>query len=410
MSTNAVGTRFWNRDELYEDVWNKPLTALVSKYGVSAVAIGKTCRKLDVPLPGRGYWTKKAHGHPVVRNSLPKLHEVPRIVRHQRPAVASVPSPVPKPEFPVAEEDKTEIARIDQLLSAGAFVSKKSRKALRHPLVVAARNILRRGYARRQLLEAPWNEPCLDVSVSKASLSRALEIMGAIIAVLEANGVKVRVMPADRSYGGRSNETSATVFGESIQFNVLETTRKVRVLDTTATPDASGRQRYLTLYEATGELLIHVLSHSRYFRTVWRDTEQAKVESFIPECIGSIMKIGVEYRRNTAKRLQEEFFRKLRWEELQDLKRQIDAEEARIQRLESGANSWHRARRIREYVLALVDCRTQQGKELGRDTALGKWATWAMQQADRIDPLTERPSSILDRKWELEGWSPYGYR
>lgn len=45
----------WNREELYADVWEHPLTKLQEKYGVSNVAIGKACRKLKVPLPGRGY-------------------------------------------------------------------------------------------------------------------------------------------------------------------------------------------------------------------------------------------------------------------------------------------------------------------------------------------------------------------
>lgn len=61
-------------------------------------------------------------------------------------------------------------------------------------------------------------------------------------------------------------------------------------------------------------------------------------------------------------------------------------------------------------MLALVEHRTKQGKALSPDTALGKWATWALQQADRIDPLEEHAPSIVDRKWELEGWSPYGWR
>ena len=98
------------------------------------------------------------------------------------------------------------------------------------------------------------------------------------------------------------------------------------------------------------------------------------------------------------------------WEELQQLKRQIDVEEARIQRLEKCADNWHRAKRIREYVLALVQHRTKQGKVLSSETALGKWATWALQQADRLDPLEENARSIVDRKSELEGWSPYGGR
>lgn len=105
MASPAFQMEFWNRDELYEDVWKQPLTALVSKYGVSAVAIGKTCRKLQVPLPGRGYWAKKAHGHPVTRKPLPKLHEEPRVVRYRPAVVNTVPSPPPKLEFPVEAED-----------------------------------------------------------------------------------------------------------------------------------------------------------------------------------------------------------------------------------------------------------------------------------------------------------------
>ncbi len=411
MTSTALAPQLWNRDELYEDVWNQPLTALVPKYGVSAVAIGKTCRKLQVPLPGRGYWAKKAHGHSVVRKALPKLLEVPRIMRYQRPAVENAnPSPPTQPKFPIEPEDRTEIDQINQMLSVGAFAVKKPRKALRHPLIVVARDILRRSFASKQILQAPWNESCLDISVSKATLSRALGIMAAIISILEDHGVRVRVMPGDQSYGRQSNETVATIFGEKIQFGITERMRKERVPDPTATQDARGRQRFMSQYEATGELSIHVFSSSSYFTTTWRDTEQTKVESFVPECIASMMKIAVEYRRRTAKRHQEEFFRKLHWEELQQLKTQIDAEEARIRRLESGADNWHRARRIREYVLALVECKKKQEKELGPHTALGKWTIWALQQADRIDPLTESPSSVLDRKRELEGWTPYGWR
>jgi hypothetical protein len=152
-----------------------------------------------------------------------------------------------------------------------------------------------------------------------------------------------------------------------------------------------------------------VLSHSNYFDTLWQDTEQAKLESLIPEAVATMMKIGVEHRRDTEKRRQEELFRKMRWEELGELKRQVDAEEARIQRLQAGADNWNRAKLIREYVLAQIERKKQQGKELGPETGLGKWATWALQQADRLDPLVESPPSILDRKSELEGWSPYGW-
>jgi hypothetical protein len=68
----------------------------------------------------------------------------------------------------------------------------------------------------------------------------------------------------------------------------------------------------------------------------------------------------------TAKRHQEELFRKLLWEELQQLKTQIEAEEACSQRLENGAENSHRARRIREYVLALSSAGESRRKNLVR--------------------------------------------
>jgi hypothetical protein len=234
--------------------------------------------------------------------------------------------------------------------------------------------------------------------------------MAGVIAVLEDNGVKVRVIPGDRSYGERSSQTTATIFGENIHFGIVERTKHIRVPYTTAGPDAIGRQRYQHQYEPTGALSLRVFNDSSYFKTCWDDTEQRTIESLVPEYVASMMKVAVEHRRNTARRNQEEFFRRLHWEELQQPKQQIDVEEARIQRLEKSADNWHRAKRIREYVLALVDYRTKQGKALSPNTALGKWATWALEQADRIDPLEENTPSIVDRKRELEGWSPYGWR
>jgi len=41
------------------EVWERPLVKVAPKYGISAVALGKVCHKLQIPLPGRGYWTEK---------------------------------------------------------------------------------------------------------------------------------------------------------------------------------------------------------------------------------------------------------------------------------------------------------------------------------------------------------------
>ena len=39
----------YDREELYQKVWEKPLLRVAEQYGVSAVALGKVCGKLSVP-------------------------------------------------------------------------------------------------------------------------------------------------------------------------------------------------------------------------------------------------------------------------------------------------------------------------------------------------------------------------
>ena len=40
----------YERDKLYEEVWAEPVMKVAERYGVSDVALAKTCRKLNVPL------------------------------------------------------------------------------------------------------------------------------------------------------------------------------------------------------------------------------------------------------------------------------------------------------------------------------------------------------------------------
>lgn len=52
----------YNRDKLYEEVWSEPVTVVAKRYGVSDVALHKTCKRIQVPMPPRGYWAKVSAG------------------------------------------------------------------------------------------------------------------------------------------------------------------------------------------------------------------------------------------------------------------------------------------------------------------------------------------------------------
>jgi hypothetical protein len=54
----------YDRDRLFEEVWKEPVCEVAKRYGVSDVYLARICRKLSVPLPGRGYWAKPKERRP----------------------------------------------------------------------------------------------------------------------------------------------------------------------------------------------------------------------------------------------------------------------------------------------------------------------------------------------------------
>lgn len=87
----------WNREELYAAIWEQPASKVAAKYGISDVMLGKVCRKLSIPVPGRGYWARKAAGQKLTKPPLPVLKKAPFMPRFKMPdenATAQPQAPV----------------------------------------------------------------------------------------------------------------------------------------------------------------------------------------------------------------------------------------------------------------------------------------------------------------------------
>jgi hypothetical protein len=67
----------WNREALYAEIWEQPMVKVAPKYGISAVMLGKVCRELQIPVPGRGYWARKEFGKQVKQVPLPLARNLP---------------------------------------------------------------------------------------------------------------------------------------------------------------------------------------------------------------------------------------------------------------------------------------------------------------------------------------------
>jgi hypothetical protein len=69
----ATPSRCYDRETLYNQVWSQPVQVVARSYSVSGVALAKTCRKLQIPVPPRGYWARIRTGQKVRRPPLPEV-------------------------------------------------------------------------------------------------------------------------------------------------------------------------------------------------------------------------------------------------------------------------------------------------------------------------------------------------
>lgn len=87
---------YFKREDLYELVWTAPVYEVAARLGVSDVALAKLCRRVNIPLPPRGYWQRLDAGRDVTRSVLaPAPRGLPPLLRIRgiaRPRVATTPT------------------------------------------------------------------------------------------------------------------------------------------------------------------------------------------------------------------------------------------------------------------------------------------------------------------------------
>src|SRR6267378_2148042 len=83
-----------DRAELFERVWSLPVSKLAEEWGITGTGLKKVCRRVQIPVPPRGYWAKLKAGHRAKRPSLPALPTASgqEIIFHAPPSEASAPS------------------------------------------------------------------------------------------------------------------------------------------------------------------------------------------------------------------------------------------------------------------------------------------------------------------------------
>lgn len=377
----------YRRSELYEAVWKEPVRDVAARYGVSGVALGKICRKLKVPLPGRGHWARVRVGQAIRTPPLPSLPDgaADSIVRERfrtpNPAIAR-PQPVPNgPPIVVAATLHNP-----------------------HGLVSTTSKLLRGRKAQDGLVRCRTQE-CLDIAVAPASVGRALRLMNALIRALEKAGLRVEVTRPltweERSRTDHAelpdNVTRVLVSGEWIEFGITERRTVTRpVPEPPSTLRGRELEVWLSRNEPRRQLVPNGLldlsmknGQSMGLRTQWNDGKHQRLE----DCLGHFV-AHLDPLAAAIKRRREEW-EQARREQQEEEARRFERERRRREEMErvrvfqEELDRWRLARDVREYIAEVRALSGTVRDDSGGLHLLEDRLTWAEAFAERIDPLTE---------------------
>lgn len=381
------GTIQISRDELYDQVWSEPMTKLAERYGLSDVGLAKVCRRLNVPRPGRGYWEKKRRGRVGPRPPLPAL-------KNGTESVAVITKRV-KPAVDMQQNTEAEMMIASELCEENR-IHVPAQPDVLHPLVARTKKSLRNAKRNDRNLLEPRAKQCLNVQVGAESTDRAVRIMDSLLKALEARGYAVAVK-------GDSQHTTTTVLvlGETLEFSLEEmVTRKEHVL-TPAEQKKKERDRWYSFgipqydFVPAGKLSLKIKNlWLRGIRMTWSDGKVQRVEDCLNAFIIGLIKASVQKRADRMKQERREREWEAERRRREENAKLIREEKERLAKLEREAQNWHKSQTLRGYIEAVQENAIRKHGEVGGE--LERWLSWANQQADRLDPLTESPASILD--------------
>jgi len=378
----------YNREELYQKVWEKPLLRVAEQYGVSAVALGKVCSKLSIPVPGRGHWAKLAHGQPgAAKPELPKLDKVPIIYRSERTQLKQS----------AHDQNNPDLVAIDQLLSSGALNTSLESNTKPNALIRQTASLLRsRSRKDEHGILLPREPGGLNVRATEGTLDRALQIMSQVLCVLEKQNLSVEI--------SEHGNTTALIQGQRISFGIEEPIRKV-VTQKPRVPNPTDRWDYdeVVAFEPSGMLALMIHSDNwdtRALRKRWSDAKIQRIETLIPDFAAGLIRMAVVLRQKEEERKRRELEEQKRAQELARLRKEIEEEEKKLEQFNNWVENWERAEQMRRFIAAYAE--KSQSWAAEKQPKYRQWVEWATRQADRLDPFVhEKPVSVLDRKHEL---------
>lgn len=370
-----MASDYLNKKQLYDLVWQRPMTEVAKDYGLSDRGLAKLCERNSIPVPPRGYWAKKKAGQKVIKPPLlvldPKEPETVVLMKQAVQKQQTLQKPeVSEPALPV---------EIREAIQREALPAHQVQvpKTLSNPHVIVAKRIQEEERQRESYRKfGGWSKPEPVTELEK----RRRRIISALLKALEARGFKVEVERDYREYIWVTHQW------DKLGFTVTERIRQYRrELTAEEKKDSWNSDRKWTqVREPTGLLMLRISSGPRcssYDAGDFQETAEQPLEDRLNAVIVGIIERMWEIKKIRLKREEEERQRWNRHKEAEQQAKLLKEEQERKSALEAQAANWKKAEEIREYVAAVTTISEHP------EDILNRWKEWALAHADAIDPI-----------------------
>jgi hypothetical protein len=424
-----------SREDLYELSWSKPMSDLAKDFGISDVALAKRCKRLGIPVPGRGYCARVDAGQSPYRPKLAgrepqwgddnALTVAPSMGAYTATILASEEA-----------QEKLDTATPESIPARIAALAINQTASILELLPPVKRTAMRAKHARRSELSFERGEKTgavIALDVTSAVLDRALLFADTLLRAAAALGwvfddalvlrkqqgllrqAEERKTPSgagdkkeSEPYDGR-----LLVGGEQVALRIEERFRD-EPIEPTAAQLAREKREYSyhaprKVAVATGALRLVRLdtfcTWGEPDRRSWYDRKGKRVEEQVPEILLGFYELALSIKERRGKAEREAREREEAEHRRKEQEAIREANSKLIAQLERDAGAWHRARYLRRYIQAAR--RTLEGRELlasfRQQTVT--YLDWAERYVSQLDPLT-----ATERTGEFEEGSTYRFQ
>lgn len=370
--------REYTRREFYELVWSQPMRTIAAGFGISDVALAKHCKKVNIPVPERGYWARKQAGKTVVRVELP-----PRFFGASDRIGSSSHHygygsdwaehflKVGIPEVPVFEEDMDSVRQ--RAIKAVGKVRHQKTFEPAHPFV--ARLLAHDDERKQEAIK--WQSTYFSPRYETGVERRRLLIVNTLF--LASARLDCRPSMSTSKYQDERNgrQLSMQIGDEHVYFSIEPV------------PSRKDGQRERLQFS------LGMAARREPSKRFWEDSDELPLDYQLATILVELLVMAeADYRKRLAGHREWIIERKAAAEkEIRERKEKAEREarllaekqeRERIDRLLAQADALDKASRIRIYVSAVL---SRAGEIAISSSELERWALWARSQADQLDPV-----------------------